>query len=657
MHVIYDGRVMIEQYSGLGRFTGELLFALLDMDSEFDIKYSVIIWEDIDAEKENFYYQKLRQYESNGSCKIVSVPCRAISLKQHFYLAHFINHLDGDIYFYPHFDLPFGIRFPSVVVIHDLYPLKNYRYSTKNRWLKIAYFKLMLQVVARRAKFIFTVSETTRKDFLAEVGQRFSGKVDVSREGPMVRRPPNSPAILPSFTLPHQFLLYVGGRRPNKNLKRIIDLFILLKEKASYPGSLLLAGSTKNYDFDVERYIGKRADIQVLGQVDDNFLTRLYKEMDALLFLSKYEGFGLPVIETSLFRKKMILSDGGALPEIAPPWAFILPNDADLNRAVVQVSDYLKSPVMFDESYEQKYNWCVTAQRIRHKFIDLMDLHVAMNAKQDDIELNVIRDFGSEWSRFDQSSLSAADHAGIFKSYFNIFPWDRLPQGSIGADIGCGSGRWASLVASRVGHLHLVDPSGDALAVARKNLSNTANVSFYQTSADELPFEHGSLDFAYSLGVLHHVSDTMEAIHSIARALKPGAPFLIYLYYAFDQRPWWFRAIWKVSDTFRKLVSRMPVRLKNLVCEVIALFVYFPLARAALVFEWFGILPDSWPLAYYRNREYYVMRTDALDRFGTRLEKRFTREDIRGMLKSAGFTDIRFSEEQPFWCAVGIKKV
>lgn len=278
------------------------------------------------------------------------------------------------------------------------------------------------------------------------------------------------------------------------------------------------------------------------------------------------------------------------------------------------------------------------------------------NTAYSNMDEKVVRDFGSEWSRFDQSSLSATDQMKVFNDYFHIFPWDSLPPSSIGADIGCGSGRWASLVAPRVGHLRLVDPSGDALAVARQNLSNALNVSFYLASVDGLPFEDGSLDFAYSLGVLHHVPDTAEAINSIAHVLKPGAPFLIYLYYAFDQRPWWFRAIWRASDMLRKLVSRMPVRLKNVVCEGIALLVYLPLARAALLLERFGLLPDSWPLAYYRKHEYYVMRTDALDRFGTRLEQRFSRHQIKTMLESAGFTDIRFSNTQPFWCAVGIKK-
>lgn len=280
-----------------------------------------------------------------------------------------------------------------------------------------------------------------------------------------------------------------------------------------------------------------------------------------------------------------------------------------------------------------------------------------MTVKHTNMDVNVVRDFGSEWSRFDQSNLSAADRAEMFGGYFHIFPWDSLLPESTGADIGCGSGRWASLVAPRVGHLRLVDPSGDALAVARQNLSNAANVSFHHASVDNLPFAGGSLDFAYSLGVLHHVPDTAGAIHSIAHVLKPGAPFLIYLYYAFEQRPWWFRAIWRASDMLRKFVCRMPVRLKNAVCEGIAFLVYLPLARAALLLERCGILPDSWPLAYYRDREYYVMRTDALDRFGTRLEQRFSRHEIKTMLESAGFTDIRFSDTQPFWCAVGIKRL
>lgn len=368
MHVIYDGRVMAYQYTGLGRFTGELLFALLDMHQEDSIKYTVIIWVDTEAKGDNFYYQKLRQYENNGICRVISVTCRPISLTQHFSLANIVNCLDGDVYFYPHFDLPFGIRLPSITVIHDLFPLKVHGYITKNSWLKIAYFKLMLGLIARKAKFIFAVSETTRKDLLTEVGSRFSGKVGVSLEGPIVSAQCTYQSNASSFTLPEKFILYVGDRRPHKNIKRIIDLFISLKD-GGYSGSLLLVGSTKNHNFDVESYIGTRSDVQIVGQVDDHYLVMLYQRMDALVFLSKYEGFGLPVVEAGLFGKKMIISDGGSLPEVAPPWAFVLPNDIDLSHSVVQVINYLNSQVVIDDGYGMKYTWHHVAQGVRDKFI------------------------------------------------------------------------------------------------------------------------------------------------------------------------------------------------------------------------------------------------------------------------------------------------
>jgi hypothetical protein len=50
------------------------------------------------------------------------------------------------------------------------------------------------------------------------------------------------------------------------------------------------------------------------------------------------------------------------------------------------------------------------------------------------------------------------------------------------------------------------------------------------------------------------------------------------------------------------------------------------------------------------------MRTDALDRFGTRLEQRFTKKQIRTMMQDAGLAEISFSEENPYWVAVGYRK-
>ena len=95
--------------------------------------------------------------------------------------------------------------------------------------------------------------------------------------------------------------------------------------------------------------------------------------------------------------------------------------------------------------------------------------------------------------------------------------------------------------------------------------------------------------------------------------------------------------------------------MKHMACEGIAATVYWPLARGARLAERLGVCVVNFPLTGYRNLSYYTMRTDALDRFGTRLEQRFTREKIRVMLEDAGFTNVVFHEGEPYWCAVGLR--
>ncbi len=274
------------------------------------------------------------------------------------------------------------------------------------------------------------------------------------------------------------------------------------------------------------------------------------------------------------------------------------------------------------------------------------------------LDPQVARGFGREWSTFRQDTghLSAQQRQEIFDDYFRIFPWHMLPPGGgIGIDVGCGTGRWSMLVSPRVEHLHLLDASAEALAVAKQNLSFAGNVSFHANSVADIPLPSQSLDFAYSLGVLHHVPDTRAAIAAIADKLKPGAPFLVYLYYALDNRPAWYRALWRMTNLARLVVSRLPHPLRLMVSQTIAVLVYWPLARGARLLSWCGLSARFLPLAYYADKSFYVMRTDAYDRFCTRLEKRFTRGEIENMLERAGFGDVRFSNSEPFWCAVGIK--
>ena len=270
------------------------------------------------------------------------------------------------------------------------------------------------------------------------------------------------------------------------------------------------------------------------------------------------------------------------------------------------------------------------------------------------IDYKTVASFGDEWKRFDQSGMSKEEMKKVFNEYFDIFPWDALSPDAQGFDMGCGSGRWARLVAPKVGKLHCIDPSS-AIEIAKVNLLAYDNICFHNKSVDSQCLPLNSQDFGYSLGVLHHVPNTAAAIRSCVDLLKPGAPLLLYLYYAFDNRPFWFRVIWKASDNLRKLIYRLPPLFKHLTTDAIALIIYMPLALLSGLFERLKFNVDSIPLSYYRKHSFYTMRTDARDRFGTPLEQRFTRNQIVEMMENAGLVKVCFSDSAPYWCVIGYK--
>lgn len=272
------------------------------------------------------------------------------------------------------------------------------------------------------------------------------------------------------------------------------------------------------------------------------------------------------------------------------------------------------------------------------------------------VDMDTIHGFGREWAAYDQSKLLGASYQQAFNAYFEMFPFEQLPAGAEGFDLGCGSGRWAAGMAPRVGLLHCIDPSTEALDVARRRLGQLENVRFHLSSADDIPLEDSSQDFGYSLGVLHHIPDTGQALKDCVRKLKPGAPFLLYLYYKMENRPLWYRALWRASDTARKGIWRLPFPARKAVTTAVAALLYWPLARFAWAAEKAGLNGDGLPLGGYRHYTFYSMRTDALDRLGTKLEHRFSRSEMERMMEDAGLEQIRFREGIPYWTACGIRR-
>ena len=271
------------------------------------------------------------------------------------------------------------------------------------------------------------------------------------------------------------------------------------------------------------------------------------------------------------------------------------------------------------------------------------------------IDKKTVEDFGEEWNKYNQSTVHDEELKKLWNQYFDIFSFEELSNDSEGFDMGCGSGRWAKFVANKVHLLNCVDPSEKALNVAKRNLSNFSNIRYFNASVNDNILKENSQDFGYCLGVLHHIPDTLEGIKACAKLLKKNAPFLLYLYYNFENRSFFFKLIWRLSDFIRKIISSLSPKTKIFITSIIAYLIYYPLARFAFISEKLGIDVSNLPLSDYRNKSFYFMKTDALDRFGTRLEKRFSKDDIQRMLQEAGFRDISFSKNMPFWVSVSRK--
>lgn len=269
------------------------------------------------------------------------------------------------------------------------------------------------------------------------------------------------------------------------------------------------------------------------------------------------------------------------------------------------------------------------------------------------IDRQVVSDFGREWKAFDYSSAETEESLDLqFQAYVAPIDLKRFSNSSsIAADFGAGSGRWTSRFSPYFKIIYAVEPSDGASKVLRAKFKDEARVKILQESVGANSIPNGSLDLAVSLGVLHHIPDTALAISDIAKKIKPGGDFLCYLYYRLEEKPFFYRFIFAITNVIRNFISRSPYPVKRMFSKLIAVFIYLPLARFSRLLHRAGRNINNVPLHHYKDMPFYMLANDALDRFGTRLEQRFNKEEIADMLSKAGFdmSTLKFSDGEPFW--------
>jgi len=270
------------------------------------------------------------------------------------------------------------------------------------------------------------------------------------------------------------------------------------------------------------------------------------------------------------------------------------------------------------------------------------------------IDAATVQSFGEEWLKFSEFSEEEISAAG--REYFDLLTPEMHGADKTALDVGCGGGRWSKYASKFFGFVEAIDPS-DAVLAAQAQAGVLPNVRVSQAGVDSIPFEDAAFDFVFSLGVLHHIPDTPKAMQQCVAKLKAGGHFLVYLYYALDNRGGLFRAVFRIADKIRRVVSHLPPKAKRGVCDAIAFGVYLPLVGTARLADGLGAkkLAARIPLSHYRHHSLRIIRNDALDRFGTPLEQRFSKQDIIAMMQASGLQNIVVSDSEPFWHAVGKK--
>jgi len=241
----------------------------------------------------------------------------------------------ADLAHIPYWGGPLASPIPTVVTIHDLIPLvlPQYRGGALARL-----YTGLVAASARGASAVITDSPYSRQDILAHLGLRpehvtaiplAAGEDYHPRQGSLVDL-----AIRKKYDLPPEFVLYLGGFDVRKNLPTLIKAYTYVKQGVGDAYPLVIAGRspaqlTPRFS-DVPKAIQAMQVedvVQLIGEVEEADKPALYRMAKCFVFPSRYEGFGLPVLEAMACGTPVVSTEASSIPDVAGDAAFLVPPD------------------------------------------------------------------------------------------------------------------------------------------------------------------------------------------------------------------------------------------------------------------------------------------------------------------------------------------
>jgi glycosyltransferase involved in cell wall biosynthesis len=325
MRILIDGRMILPTMTGIGRYLLGLCRGLekLESDFSFELWLGANLPAGHPANKLGGNRIKLH---------LVSIP--KMSLAGHVRLPFELARQKADLIHYPHFDLPLGMPGPLVSTIHDLKYIARPDFFPHLDLVKRQVIQFLTRYTCYRSRQIICVSQSTADDLhnLLGIPREKLRVVPHGVDDHFFRK--RSKDELQDFRIRHHleepFLFFVGERRPHKNIPNLIRAFKEFQSLDHSDFQLVIAG--KSYaDYGapehIARELGLDGSVRFLGYVPDAELPYYYQSAAAFVFLSYYEGFGLPVLEAMASGTPVVASDCTSLPEVAGGAGLLVPPD------------------------------------------------------------------------------------------------------------------------------------------------------------------------------------------------------------------------------------------------------------------------------------------------------------------------------------------
>lgn len=265
------------------------------------------------------------------------------ALKQQLYFA--LSSVQPlDLLHCPVFVPPLSYRGKTVMTVFDL----TYRlYPQTMKWTGAFWWRLLGKKGTQKADRLITISKSTKQDLCRNMqipGEKVAVIYPYLQE--KFKPVPNAKAVLSKYGLPDLFILYVGTLERRKNIANLIRSYALAKQTGSLKHTLVLAGGRGWLYEDIDRTIQElklEKELVFLGHVPDEDLPALYSAADLFVFLSLYEGFGLPVLEAMACGTPVLASNVSSIPEVAGEAGVLVPPN-DIERIASEMSAILADP-------------------------------------------------------------------------------------------------------------------------------------------------------------------------------------------------------------------------------------------------------------------------------------------------------------------------